>query len=222
MNTKPNKIYEPYPRLSRGNTKLGAYITGVNLPAGMTCRADAPCRHGCYAMRGHFIFPSIKESIQKNLEAYLNSPTQFFDLIIAKLHILPYRFFRWHSSGDIVNREYLVGMVRVAEECPNTEFLCFTKKYEIVNEYIKDMGEASWGLPLNLHIVFSHWGSFPVPNPYNLPTSHIRFKKEDELHDNNDIPDNAIQCSGFCGDCIGTEKNCWLLKNGESVVFNQH
>lgn len=221
MNTQPNKFNEPYPRLSKGNAKLGAYISGVNLPAGMTCRSDAPCRNGCYAMKGHFVFSSVKSSIQKNLEAYLNSPTQYFDLIIAKLHIMPYRFFRWHSSGDIVNREYLVGMIRVAEECPNTEFLCFTKKYEIVNDFINDNASPRI-LPRNLHIVFSHWGSFPVPNPYNLPTSHVRFKKVDELHDNSDIPDNAIQCSGFCGDCVGTEKNCWLLKNGESVVFNQH
>lgn len=221
MNTKPNKFNEPYPRLSKGNAKLGAYITGVNLPACMTCRADAPCRCGCYAMKGHFVFPSVKESIQKNLEAFLNSPIQYFDLIIAKLHIMPYRFFRWHSSGDIVNREYLEGMIHVAEECPNTEFLCFTKKYELVNDYINDNASPRI-IPRNLHIVFSHWGLFPVPNPYNLPTSHVRFKKEDELHDNSDIPDDAIQCSGFCGDCVGTEKNCWLLKNGESVVFNQH
>ncbi|MBQ0165480.1 MAG: hypothetical protein KBT02_00045 [Treponema sp.] len=218
MNTQPNKFNDPYPRLSRGNSKLGAYITGVNLPAGMTCRADAPCRKGCYAMKGRFIFNSVKTSIQKNLEAYINSPTEYFNLIIARLQIMPYRYFRWHSSGDIVNMEYLYGMVRVAEECPKTEFLCFTKKYELVNEYLANESP----FPDNLHIVFSHWGSFPVDNPFELPTSHVRFKKEDELHDNCDIPDDAIQCSGFCGDCVGTEKNCWLLKSGESVVFNQH
>lgn len=218
MNTTPNKFTEPYPRLSKGNAKLGAYISGVNLPAGMTCRSDAPCRKGCYAMKGHFMFKSVNDSLQKNLEAFLNSPTQFFDLIIAKLHILPYRYFRWHSSGDIVNKEYLEGMVRTAEECPQTEFLCFTKKYEIVNDYL----DTHHSLPDNLHIVFSHWGSFEVPNPYELPTAHVRFRKEDELHDNSGIPDDAIECSGFCGNCVSTEKNCWMLKNNESVVFNQH
>ena len=218
MNTTPNKFNEPYPRLTKGNKKLGAYISGINIPAGLTCRPDAPCRKGCYAMKGHFVFNAVKECTSKNLEAFLNSPTEFFNLIIAKLHILPYRYFRWHSSGDIVNREYLEGMVRVAEECPQTNFLCFTKKYEIVNEYLSSESP----FPKNLHIVFSHWGSFPVDNPFNLPTSHVRFKKVDELHDNSGIPEDAIQCSGFCGDCVGTEKNCWMLKNGQSVVFNQH
>ena len=52
------------------NTKLGMAIPNINLPAGMTCRADAPCRKGCYACRGNFTFSNVATAIKNNYEAF--------------------------------------------------------------------------------------------------------------------------------------------------------
>lgn len=199
-------------KISHTNSKLGGQIPSVNLPAIQTCRHDAPCKHLCYATKGNFTYPNVKESHVNNLACFVANPKKYFDDIIEELNgLVSYRFFRWHSSGDIVNSEYLQGMVRVARKCRGVKFLCFTKKFELVNDFLK-----TGALPSNLHIVFSAWDKdFDVPNPYNLPITYVNFKDKAK---NPDIPVLAIPCTGECPRCLA----CWSLKKGQSVVFNQH
>ena len=198
-------------KITNGNSKLSASIPSINLPAGITCRADAPCAKGCYAKKGNFAYKNIQQCYKENLDHYLRDKWGYFDNIIEQLKqpLVIYRYVRWHSSGDIVDEPYICGMVRVAMECKNIKFLCFTKKYEIVNWYIKNYGE----LPKNLHIVFSGWGSdWVFDNPYNLPVADVRFKIDDR-----DFSKHK-QCNNKCYECLA----CWKLKKGERVVFNKH
>ena len=44
--------------------------------------------------------------------------------------------FRFHVGGDIIDNIYFDYMVAIARDFPETKFLAFTKKYEIVNAYI--------------------------------------------------------------------------------------
>jgi len=92
-------------------------------------------------------------------------------------------------------------------------FLAFTKKYELIDDYINSHGS----LPENLIIVLSAWGEFKPANPHNLPVAYIRFKKE-----TTGIPADARPCPSYCGDCVATGMSCWDLKRRESVVFNEH
>lgn len=200
-------------KISLTNAKLGGKIPSVNLPAGLTCRADAPCQKGCYAKKGNFTYKKVKQSLENNLNTYLNNPKQYFNEIVNFLtdNDVTYKFFRWHSAGDIVNYDYLLGMVDVAKRCKKTKFLCFTKKFFFVNHYLK-----SNELPKNLKIVFSAWDkTFEVLNPYNMPVTYVNFK---DASKNADIPEFAIPCIGDCKTC----KACWSLKPGQSVYFNQH
>lgn len=199
--------------ISTSISKLGTAIPTINLPAVVTCRADAPCKGQCYARKGNFIFKNVVKSLENNLNTYLNNPDIFFNVIDMNLQMVPYKFFRWFSSGDIVNSEFFERMVDLANKHQNTRFLCFTKKYEIVNAWISQNGE----LPENLVIVFSNWGEFRCENPYNLPTSWVLLRREQC-----EIPEDARVCSGYCGNCVNTECSCWSLKKGESVVFKQH
>lgn len=199
-------------KISITNSKLGDKIPSLNLPT-TVCRADAPCKKGCYAKKGNWLFPKVINSLQKNLDEFNENPTKFFDDIIAYLNNddITHKFFRWFSSGDIVNQAFLNGMVRVAEKCKQTNFLCFTKKFDLVNEYLNILK-----LPKNLKIVFSAWDkTFEVPNPHNLPTTYVYFKDSSK---NANIPEYAIPCVGSCVNC----KACWNLKKGQSVYFNQH
>lgn len=201
-----------YPSISNSNTKLGTFIGSVNMPQGVTCPADAPCRKGCYATRGNFNYSNVKEGIYKNYLAYMENPQQFFDVLHWQLNMLPYRFFRWHGSGDIVDARYLEGMCWLAEQHPNTKFLCFTKQYKIVNDYLNEHEK-----PMNLTIVFSNWMDYIAPNPHNLPMTYVEFKGADFP-----LPENALRCSGKCATCVNTEGNCWNLKNGDSVIMKKH
>lgn len=200
--------------VSRGITKLGAAIPSVSLPALVTCRPDAPCARLCYARKGRFAFTHNKDLLQRNLLIWQNDPEGFErDLVIAAT---PSRFFRYHSSGDIPDEGYLDMMVRVAEKCPYTEFLCFTKKFEMVNNYISNHNSLP---PCNLHLVYSAWCDFIPENPYGLPMAYIEFKKGESK-----VPENAMPCSGYCGACVQTGRSCWDMERGRNdcVVFKQH
>ena len=198
-------------KISTTNSKLGL-IPSVNLQPVLSCRKDCPCAKDCYATKGRYRFQNVKKSLADNLRCYKENPDGYFKEIYKALSgIISYRYFRWHAAGDIVDREYFLGMVAMATQLPNTSFLAFTKKFEIVNEYIANGGI----IPTNLHIVFSAWGDeFKVDNPYLFPVAHVRFKNSD----NKNIPSNAVECSGDCSNCL----QCWLIGSGESVVFNKH
>lgn len=203
--------------ISKSNSKLGANIPSVNLPAGQTCRANAPCYAKCYARKGRFLFPRNKSATDRNLEIWRETPQSYErDVMIAAYCS---KFFRWHSSGDIPDAAYLEMMVRVANALPETKFLCFTKQYELVNNCLRDHP-----LPENLSIVLSAWGQWKPLNPHDLPMSYIRFKKQDT-----EIPASAMECRGYCGECVMEHCNCWTLPRGKgadglvcSVVFNEH
>lgn len=203
--------------ISRSNAKLGENIPSVNLPVGCTCRSDAPCFKKCYARKGRFAFSHNKSLLDKNLDIWKEDPASFErDILVAAFSS---KFFRWHSAGDIPDESYLEMMVRVANKLPDTRFLCFTKKYELVNGFIGKGGV----LPDNLVIVFSVWDSMP-DNHYHLPGAFIRFK-----HGESVVPDSAKECPNFCGECVMTGCSCWDLKRGlqdtgmvDCVVFNEH
>lgn len=198
-----------YANVSNTNTKLGASILSINLPAGITCRADAPCRKsGCYAMKGHWLYQNVKNSLQENLDAYVNNPSLYFDSIALQTALA--RFVRWHSSGDIVDAKYFEGMCKVARKNKATHYLCFTKKFEIINDFIA----SGKKIPRNLSVVFSAWSDWIPDNPYNLPTTYVYGKNF-----NNDlIPKDSIPCVGRCESC----QACWTLKKGQSVFFKKH
>lgn len=201
-----------YPKISTKNKKLGECIPTINLPAGASCREDAPCYKYCYAKHGKMAMKNPKECYQKNLDSYIKCPDAFFGIIDATLNMIPYKYFRYHSAGDIPDEKYLDLMCKLARKHKETQFLCFTKKYEIVNNYLDNHKK-----PKNLVLVLSNWGDWVCPNPHKLPTAWVDLKNQTCL-----IPSDANHCSGYCGDCVNTDGSCWKLKKGESIVFKQH
>lgn len=197
-----------YAKVSNTNSKLGGQIYSINLPPIVTCRSDAPCFKGCYACKGNWLFPNVKNSLSQNLEAYKSNPTLFFESVAAQTALV--RFCRWHSSGDIVDMQYFEGMCRVARKNKGTHYLCFTKKYEIINEFLSK-GKR---IPKNLSIVFSAWSNWIPENPYDLPMTYVYGKE----FNNELIPKDAIPCGGKCETC----QACWTLKKGQHVYFLKH
>lgn len=197
--------------ISTSNSKLGS-IPSINLPPIVTCRPDAPCKQNCYACKGRFCFRNVKKTLELNHAEWKNSPKEYAKSVIDACANV--RFFRWHSAGDIPDADYLKMMCWVANLCPEVHFLCFTKKYELVDSYA-----AAHGIPKNLNIVYSAWGNLIPENPHHFPTAYVRLKSGEGAEH---IPASAIQCSGYCEKCIRNDMNCWRLMPGMSVVFNQH
>lgn len=201
-------------KVSLTNKKLGKFIPSVNLPPIITCRPDAPCIKGCYATKGHYCRPNVKQPRFENLNEFTQDSNKYFQEIIDYLNndAIIYKFFRWHDSGDIVNETYLDGMVKVAKACKQTKFLAFTKKYELVNEWVEKNGK----LPSNLRIVFSAWDKeWKFENPYNFPVYYVNFKKKTR---NPIIPKSASNCNMYCETC----KTCWFAKAKQAIKCDQH
>lgn len=205
----------PQKIVKAGNSKVSEYVAVVNMPAGFTCPADAPCKSGCYALKGRYSFDNVTLPAWRNLYFFNNNPDGFFKAIEAELqeadNLRPWRWFRWHESGDIVNYDYFCGMVAIAKKFKRINFMAYTKKYSIVNKYIEENG----ALPKNLTIIFSVWGIYGLGvNKYNLPCAYVKGIGADSY-----IPTNATPCEGSCKDC---GFKCWKLHKRQSVVFNKH
>lgn len=208
---------EYHGKATNGNQKLGKAIFNINLPVIITCNPDAPCKRGCYATRGNFLYENVRKCQNTNLFAFIQNPKQFFDDIADQTKLCLY--VRWFGSGDMPNMEFFKGMIRVAKKNPKVIYLAFTKQYRIVNEFVAQGGK----IPRNLKVAFSTWMEWIPENPYNFPTTWVRFdpnkKCEAELaRFNQYIPKKAFKCPNKCANCL----KCWQLKKGESVEFKKH
>lgn len=197
-------------KVSKGNSKLGK-IYNWNLPAVVTCRKNAPCIKDCYACKGFYRMASVKKCYEENLRSFLEDPEQTEKDILSQLPDNGYC--RIHSSGDFYNMEYLEMCVRIAEQKPNVNFLAFTKKYELVNDYM----EKYMYIPQNFTIVFSLWEGLDCSdNNWEFPYSLVSSETKDRVLQL--FPKYA--CTGSCVNC----KKCWELRRNkaEFVIFAKH
>lgn len=194
--------------ISPGNTKMGA-IPSVSLPPVITCPAGCPCAKKCYAAKLCRLRPSVRNAYTRNLEILNQDPLEYWRQVRNAAQNA--RYFRFHVSGDIPSAIYFFDMLQTARELPETHFLCFTKRYSIVNEFIERYGE----LPENLHLIFSEWDGLELDNPHNIPTAAVIFKGQEPR-------DNWKVCPGNCSDCAARGVGCWELKPGETIAFYEH
>ena len=196
--------------ISAGNVKMGAIASVSTLPL-VTCPACCwdTCAGKCYAAKIATLRPNVRTAYARNTVAAVLDMDEYFHQINE--YIAGVRFFRFHVSGDIVNKEYFSRMVDTARNNPHCKILAFTKRAEIVNDYIARFGS----LPDNLKIIFSNWGNAEQPNPYNIPVSNVIFAGEEPA-------DNWKICGGNCYNCACRGVGCWELKNGETIAFYEH
>lgn len=195
--------------ISNGNQKMGA-IPSISMLQGVTCPEGCKCREYCYAADP--LFKSrTKTAHERNYEIWKENPQDYFEQINAfcKLSLIPY--FRWHVAGDIPDYSYLEGMIKIANENQRISFLCFTKRYEFVNAWMRINGV----LPQNLHILFSEDANLQMKNAGHLPVVKI-YKDESEIQ-----PDWLL-CGGNCTECICRGVGCWQLKNGDTIAIKLH
>lgn len=195
--------------ISKGNSKMGS-IQSISLPSVVTCRS-CDCQKKCYARKLERLRPSVAKAYQRNLDVLQSDPDTYWREVEAS--IMMSRFFRFHVSGDIPDLNYLKHMVDISDRNKHCQILCFTKKYEIVNGFIESGGE----IPANLHIIFSAWVGLNMVNPFSFPEAHVRYRDGSTT-----AKDSAVECGGNCTECATTDGGCWILKNGEQVIFDEH
>ena len=209
-----NHAFVPALHISGGNMKLGA-IMNISLPPVLTCHNCASCKNYCYAVRSYNRLPDTAKAWNENYNLFLTDPVEYFRSISNA--VKTQRFFRWHVSGDIVKLNYFYNMIYVAKDNPKTEFLAFTKAYQIINDAIA----AGAVIPSNLHLLFSASPGVDMPNPYRLPECHINFE-DPALNTYNGGAEFVYHCTGNCTECAVNGCGCFFLKPGDVTIINQH
>lgn len=197
--------------ISRSNSKMGN-VSSISLPPVKTCAKGCPCsKEGCYALKLCKLRKTVREAYNRNLDILTNNPEQFYRELEGTIKSVTY--FRLHVSGDFVNEVYLNRVIEIVKRNPHCQVLAFTKRYDMVNEWISKNGE----LPSNFHLLFSAWRNYEMKNPNNLPEAHVLFRNGETT-----AKSGAMFCSGNCFECFTETSGCISLKKGEQVIFRQH
>ena len=197
-------------KFSNKNSKMGAVASVSTLPF-LTCPASCAgtCGAKCYAAKLANLRPNVLKNYAINTALAILRPTEYWNQIAE--YVRGVRYFRFHVSGDIVNAEYFRRMIEVARDNGKCEFLCFTKRYDVVNSWI----DANGDLPENLHILFSGWQNLTPDNPHNLPETNV-FTCEEDFNEDWKV------CGGNCFNCACRGVGCWQVGKGETIAFKMH
>ena len=202
-------------RIFACNSKMGN-VASVSLPPFLSCpgRCGDTCGAKCYAAKLANLRPAVLKSYAINMALVLYKPTLYWEQVNAA--IAGSRFFRFHVSGDILNKAYFHHMIDCAVNHPGTDILVFTKQYEIVNGWIAAGNE----IPENMHILFSGWDNLQPENPHNLPETNIIPKNENSAR--LDLDSSTHLCGGNCYNCAISGAGCWNANKGETILFPLH
>lgn len=186
--------------ISSGNSKIGK-ITNISLTPLLACNHDCDCKKGdCYALKAWRMYPNCRKAWNENMELFNRDWADYFRQILTWLKAHKnVRYFRWHVAGDVVDQNYISGMIQIADRLPRVQFLAFTKMHNL------DFS----AVPSNLKIIFSMW-----PNWGDTEKKMPRAWMQDGTETR--IPAGAIECSGECDECLA----CWNLSG--DVVFAKH
>jgi hypothetical protein len=194
-------------KISDGNMKLGK-IPNISLTPCKACSPDAPCKKKCYAMKAYRMYPLVRKAWDTNTKQALGKDrVKYFEDVRKFIAKKSPKFFRWHVAGDIPDEGYLYQMVAIAKTFPETKFLAFTKRHDILNNW------PAAEMPDNLEVVMSMWPKWGDAEIKGFRRAWMQDGTETR------VPADAIECPGFCENC----GMCWSLgKLGRDVVFNVH
>ena len=127
----------------------------------------------CYAMRGNYRFPAVKNSHEKRFQS-LSNPLWVEAMTKAIEGTESSGFFRWHDSGDIQSLFHLEQIAQVAKNLPLIQFWIPTREYSFASQYVSKHG----AFPANLTVRLSAYmieGKAPVElaKRLNLTTSGV-------------------------------------------------
>ena len=127
----------------------GYGLSAFNCVTGSKLRlvAGSTCSH-CYALKGRYIFPGVKNAHANRLEA-LNDPG-WIDAMVLLInnYCKKVKYFRWHDSGDLQSLDHLKKIVAVAMRTASVKHWLPTREAGILKQYKK----AGHSTPENLCI----------------------------------------------------------------------
>jgi hypothetical protein len=187
--------------ISEGNAKMGK-VPSFSVTPLRTCPAGIPCAGLCYARRMAERRDNTANAYRNNTESILHRPNDVVRILTSYIRMRNLKYFRFNVAGDFNLRGYFSLACKVARECPETQFLAFTKDYRI-QELRK---------PHNINIVLSVWKDYAPENPkYGLAYF-------DDSTPECNVPETGFVCPGNCKSCL----YCFTMKKNQAVIFKKH
>ena len=62
------------------------------------------------------------------------------------------KILRYHSSGEVENYDYLMRMVKLAKETPGIKYYFYTKRFNLIEKYLKENKEFPNNLVCNISV----------------------------------------------------------------------
>jgi protein gp88 len=94
-----------------------------------TCPGLSAACGSCYAQRGRWLFPQVREALRRNWEA----PREpfFAERITREIRSRRVRVVRIHASGDFYSVAYIGAWARVALACRWVTFYAYTRSWQL-------------------------------------------------------------------------------------------
>ena len=86
--------------------------------------------HGCYALKGCYVFKVVQAAQYKRLEA-IRHPL-WVQAMAAQINSKKSKFFRWHDSGDIQSVKHLLKIFKVCRLTPSVQHWMPTREAQIL------------------------------------------------------------------------------------------
>ena len=86
--------------------------------------------HGCYALKGCYVFKVVQAAQYKRLEA-IRHPL-WAVAMAAQINSKKSKFFRWHDSGDIQSVKHLLKIFKVCRLTPDVQHWMPTREAQIL------------------------------------------------------------------------------------------
>jgi hypothetical protein len=164
--------------LVQGNDKLASGIWHYDLPPIRTCPGRSEkCSSACYARRGHFHLPQVKERLAWSFEQ--SKRADFVEKMIDELYRKGVLVMRWHVAGDVYSPAYARKMFEVMQESPQCSFFLYSRSWRVGT--IEPQLRAMAYLP-NAKVWYSADEETGVPSdiPEGVRVAWMQTKLDDE------------------------------------------
>jgi len=189
--SRPSKMPGFAYNLPATRCKVGSKLAKVK---GSVC-------HGCYALKGRYRFPNVKEALERRYKQAMTNKDWVFGMVYL-INTSNKKEFRWHDAGDIQSLEHLQRIFQVCELTPSVKHWLPTRESVILSNINVD------DVPDNLIIRLSA-SKVDGPAPKSWPwTSTVVTKGKT-------CP--AAEQDNECRDC----RACWD-KSVKNVAYGKH
>jgi len=188
--SKPSKMPGYAYNLPAWECKVGSKLAKV---PGSVC-------HGCYALKGRYRFPNVKEAMYRRL-ASITRP-DWARTMAGDINARKSRFFRWHDSGDVQSVKHLLKIFHVCRLTPDVAHWLPTREAGILSKIPQDR------VPRNLTIRLSATKvDAPAPKSWHLTSTVVTTGRTCPA------PDQDNECK--------TCRACWD-KSIQNVAYGKH